>query len=155
MGVRVGVAICIQVTRRVKGYTRFVGKYVTGRRKRFRLHKIYIFLSRITSRVDLTMSVCPYERWELGNYKSYAIGIWHADSWDSRVAQVCFSSVPRQAAQNCGSYSFDARVKIVTEINCSHLYLAVDPKKSLPRPLLRPVPRVHDNCLLLNGKMNF
>jgi len=38
--------IFIPVTRRVKGYTRFVGKYVTGRR-------IYIFLIRITSRVDL------------------------------------------------------------------------------------------------------
>jgi len=43
--------IFIPVTRRVKGYTRFVGKYVTGRRKRFRPH--------ITSRVDLAMSVCP------------------------------------------------------------------------------------------------
>jgi len=47
----------IPVTRRVKGYTRFVGKYVTGRRKRFRSHKVYIFLIRITSRVDLAMSV--------------------------------------------------------------------------------------------------
>jgi len=26
---------------RVKGYTRFVGKYYTGRRKRFRPHKVY------------------------------------------------------------------------------------------------------------------
>jgi len=25
----------------LKGYIRFVGKYVTGRRKRFRLHKVY------------------------------------------------------------------------------------------------------------------
>jgi len=50
------------VTRRVKGYTRFVGKYVTGRRKRFRPHKVYIFLIRITSRVDLAMSVCPSVR---------------------------------------------------------------------------------------------
>jgi len=41
----------------VKGYTRFVGKYVTGRRKSFRPHKVYIFLIRITSRVDLAMSV--------------------------------------------------------------------------------------------------
>jgi len=39
-------------------YTRFVGRYVIGRRKRFRSH-IYIFLMRITSRVDLVMSVCP------------------------------------------------------------------------------------------------
>jgi len=49
--------VIIPVTRRVKGYTRFVGKYVTGRRKRFRPHKVYIFLIRITSRVDLAMSV--------------------------------------------------------------------------------------------------
>jgi len=47
--------------RRVKGYTRLVGNYVTGRRKRFRPHKVFIFLIRITSRVDLAMSVCPYE----------------------------------------------------------------------------------------------
>jgi len=70
--------IFIPVTRRVKGYTRFVGKYVTGRRKRFRPHKVYILLIRITSRVDLAMSVCPSvrlsvrpdERWDLGNYES-------------------------------------------------------------------------------------
>jgi len=51
--------VIIPVTRRVKGYTRFVGKCVTGRRKRFRPHKVYIFLIRITSRVDLSMTVCP------------------------------------------------------------------------------------------------
>jgi len=49
----------IPVTRRLKGYTRFVGKYATGRGKRFRPHKVYIFLIGITSRVDLAMSVCP------------------------------------------------------------------------------------------------
>jgi len=32
--------VFISVTRRVKGDTRFVGKYVTGRRKRFRPHKV-------------------------------------------------------------------------------------------------------------------
>jgi len=42
-------------TRRVKGYTRFVGKYVIGRRKRFLPHKVYIFLTRITSRVRYTL----------------------------------------------------------------------------------------------------
>jgi len=51
--------LVIPVTRRVKGYTRFVGKYVTGRRKLFWPHKVYIFLIRVTSRVDLAMSVCP------------------------------------------------------------------------------------------------
>jgi len=34
--------IFIPVTRRVKGYSRFVGKYVTGRNNLFRLHKVYI-----------------------------------------------------------------------------------------------------------------
>jgi len=38
----------------------------------------YIFLIRITSRVDLSMSVCPSvcpdERWDLGNYKR--LGYW-------------------------------------------------------------------------------
>jgi len=48
----------IPVTHRVKGYTRFVGKYVTGRRRRFQPNKVYIFLIRITSRVDLAMPVC-------------------------------------------------------------------------------------------------
>jgi len=51
------IFIFIPVTRRVKGYTRFVEKYVTGRRKRFRPHKVYIILIRITSQVDLAMSV--------------------------------------------------------------------------------------------------
>jgi len=64
--------IFMPVTRRVKGYTRFVGKYVTGRRKRFRPHTVYIFLIRITSRVDLAMSVCPSVRlsgWTLRSRK--------------------------------------------------------------------------------------
>jgi len=60
----------LPVTRRVKGYTRFVGKYETGRTKRFRLYKVYIFLIRITSRVGLVMSVYPYEREVLGNYNN-------------------------------------------------------------------------------------
>jgi len=51
-------SVIIPVTRRVKGYTRFFGKYVTGKRKRFRPHEVYMFLIRITSRVDLPMSVC-------------------------------------------------------------------------------------------------
>jgi len=53
----------ILVTRRVKGYTKFVGKYVTGRRKRFRPHKEYIhILDQDHRRVDLAMSVCPSVR---------------------------------------------------------------------------------------------
>jgi len=58
----VKLKIIIPDTRRIKGYTRFVGKYVTGRRKRFRPHEVCIFLIRIASRVDLAMSVCPSVR---------------------------------------------------------------------------------------------
>jgi len=53
-----GYKLDLPVTPRVKGYTRLVGKYVTGRRKRFQPHKEYIFLIIITFRVDLAMSVC-------------------------------------------------------------------------------------------------
>jgi len=35
-----------------KGYTRFDGKYITGRRKLFRPHNVYKFLIRITSQVE-------------------------------------------------------------------------------------------------------
>jgi len=43
-------------------------------------------------------------------------------------------------AQNGGSYSFDARIKILTEMYCSHQYLSIDPKKVLhahkpPKPV--------------------
>jgi len=69
------------------------------------------------------MSVCPYERCDLGNYKSFY------------AAQVWFVSEPRpQTAQHCGSYTFNARIKILTEIYCFHQYLSIDPKKSLHRP---------------------
>jgi len=40
-------------TRRVKG----IRRYVTIRRKRFQTFKVYIFLVRITSRIDLAMSL--------------------------------------------------------------------------------------------------
>jgi len=85
----------LPLTLRVKGYTRFVGKYATGGRKRCRPHKVYIFLIRITSRVDLAMTVCRHERCDLGNYKSCHTVIRHADSRYSCAAQVYFVSVPR------------------------------------------------------------
>jgi len=53
--------VVIPITCRVKG-TRFVGKYETGKRKRFRPHKVYIFLIRFTSRVELAMSISPSVR---------------------------------------------------------------------------------------------
>jgi len=66
----------IPVTRRVKGYTRFVGKYVTGIRNLFRPHKVYIFFIRITSRVNIAMSVCLSVGWTLRSRKLYELGYW-------------------------------------------------------------------------------
>jgi len=45
-------------------------------------------LIRITSQVDLAMPVCPYERCDLGNFKSCNTGVMHADSRDFCAAQV-------------------------------------------------------------------
>jgi len=56
----------------IKGYIRFVEKYVTGRRKRSCPYTVYIFLTRI---ISVQQSVCPYERCDLGNYKSFNTGI--------------------------------------------------------------------------------
>jgi len=42
------IGVFMTVTRRVNGYNRFLGKYLTGRRKRLD----YIFLVRITSHVS-------------------------------------------------------------------------------------------------------
>jgi len=76
------------------------------------------------------MSVCPYERCDLGNYKSYNTGMRHAYFLDSCAAHVCFVSVARpQTTQNCGSYSFNARTKILTQIYCFYQYISIDPKK--------------------------
>jgi len=69
---------------------------------------IYSWILRITSRVDLAMSVCPYERWDLGNYTSYNTKNRHADSWEWATPTL----TPTITAQNCGSYSFDARKKM-------------------------------------------
>jgi len=48
--------VVIPVTCRVKGYIRYVGKYVNGIRKRLRSCKVHRFLIRITGRVELAMS---------------------------------------------------------------------------------------------------
>jgi len=73
------LSIFIPVTRRENWYTRFVGKYVTGRRKRFGPHKVYIFLIRITSRVDNTRFVGKYvtgrrKRFRLRSVGKYVTG---------------------------------------------------------------------------------
>jgi len=52
------------------------------------------------------------------------------------AAQVCFNKIPRpllrvQTPQNCGSYSFDARIKILTEIYCSHRLKNVNMKADI------------------------
>lgn len=59
------VKVFIPVTRRFKGYTILVEKYVTGKIKLFRPNKVYIFLIRINSRIDLDMSVRPPRSQEL------------------------------------------------------------------------------------------
>jgi len=41
-------------------------------------------------------------------------------------------------AQNCGFYSFDARITILTEMYCSHQYISIDPKKKFATPTLTP-----------------
>jgi len=46
------IGIVFEKDPKIQGNTRFVEKYVTGRRKRFRPHKVNIFLIRITSRVS-------------------------------------------------------------------------------------------------------
>jgi len=81
--------IFILVTCRVKGYIVCREKYVTGRSKRLRPQKVYIFLIRITSRVDLVMPVCLCERCDLGNYKTYTVQISNLDSLSLYAAKVC------------------------------------------------------------------
>jgi len=56
----------LTVTRRVKGYTRFVEKYVTGRRKHFRPYTVYIS-------IYLDQDQCPYERRDLSLSNGYLI----------------------------------------------------------------------------------
>jgi len=112
----------ITVTRTVKGYTRFVGKYVTGRRKRFRPHKVYIFLIRITSRVDLAMSVCPFVQMKR-----------------SEISETIRARLLRfgvQIPELNDAHNFHARINILNEMYWSRQYLSIDPKKNkLPRPL--------------------
>jgi len=72
------IFIFIPVTRRVKGYSRFVEKYATRRRKSFRPHKLYIILIRITSQVDLSLSVRMNAE-ILETIRARLLGIWHAD----------------------------------------------------------------------------
>jgi len=46
-----------------------------------------------------------------------------------------------QTAQNCGSYSFDARIKILIEMYCSYQYLSIDSKKKFATPTISPTNR--------------
>jgi len=55
----IALMVFIPVTRRVKEYTRFVEKYVTGGRNRLRPYKVHI---RINNRVDLPMFVHIFEK---------------------------------------------------------------------------------------------
>jgi len=67
--------------------------YVTGRRNRFRLHKVHLFLIRIPIRVDLSLSVFPFVR--MNAYISETIKDRLLDSWASFAPQVFFCKVPR------------------------------------------------------------
>jgi len=62
-----------------------------------------------------------------------------------QTAQNCgsysFDARSPQTAQNCGSYSFDARIKILSEMYCSHQYLSIDTKKKFATPTLTPTNR--------------
>jgi len=62
------------------------------------------------------MSVCPYERWDLGNYKSslgLGMQISKIPAQRKFVSAECHAH-SAHAAQICGSYSFDARIKILS-----------------------------------------
>jgi len=54
-------SLFIPITRKVKVYTRFVGKYVTGRKKRSRPYKLNIFFIRII----ICTSVWTLSSWKL------------------------------------------------------------------------------------------
>jgi len=86
--------IFIPVTRTAKGYTRFVRKYVTGRRKRFQPHKVYIFLIRIRSRVDLARSVCLSVRMNAETIRARLLGLGMQIPELLTQRKFVFSSVP-------------------------------------------------------------
>jgi len=50
------------------------------------------------------------------------------------VSTLLFPFYRPQAAQNCGSYSFNTRINILTALHCTHHSLLIDSKKSLQRP---------------------
>jgi len=82
------------------------------------------------------MSVCPYERCDLGNYKSYNTGIRHVDFRDSCATQVCFVSFGRSNAHKPPKIlAPTVLMQNLTEMYFSQKCLPIDPKKSLPRPL--------------------
>jgi len=105
-------AIFIPVTRRVKGYTRLVGKYVTGRRKRFWPHKVYMFLIRITSRVDLAIFVWPSVLLNAGNSETLR-AIWFKFQV---LTPTCHAHSDAHKPPNCGFCSYCARNNILTEM---------------------------------------
>lgn len=67
----------------------------------------------INSRVDMTMSVCPYERLDLRNYKRQNVDIKHAASKEIEAAQDCFQLFLRpQTAHICHAHTFEKRFNI-------------------------------------------
>jgi len=68
--------------------------------------------------------------------------VWYVDSWASFVRCLTPTSRPNLYGPQfvcCGPYSFDAKVQILTKMNCSHLYLSIVKKKKLPRQFLSKI----------------
>jgi len=98
---------------------------------RFRLQKVYIFLTRITSRVDLAMPVCLSVRMNVKISETIRAGLLGLGMQiPELLAQRKFVSAgyPR-TAQNCGSFSFDGRIKTLAAMYCSYQYLSINPQK--------------------------
>jgi len=71
------------------------------------------------------MSVCPYEHWDLGNYKSYNTGNRHSDSWDSCAAQVRFAMCHAHSnahKPSWASYAAQVCCRFLRFLRCASLF---------------------------------
>jgi len=124
------------ITHRVKGYTWFVKKYVTDRRKRFGPHKVFIFLIRITSRADLAMSVCPSVRMNAEIPESIRDRLL---GFGMQIPELL--SQRKFVLAGCHAHSNAHKPRLRTKKKIFYWYvlilsIPIDwPKKSFPRPL--------------------
>jgi len=63
--------------------------------------------------------------------RKFVSPVRHAQSNAHKPAKTV---APTVLIQNCGSYSLDDRIKVLTEVYCSDQYQSIHPKKSFPRP---------------------